>query len=439
MNETPAPCRTAFLSARIVDPASGYDGPGGLLIEGETILDVGAHLTRDAVGEAEMVECQGCVLAPGLIDARVFVGEPGAEHRETLATASQAAAAGGVTTIVTMPDTRPVIDDAALVDFLRRRARDTAIVRVEPAAALTKNLEGREMTEIGLLREAGAVAFTEGRRSVANARVMRRLLAYARDFDALVMHHVQDPDLAGQGVMNEGELAARLGLVGIPSAAETIMLDRDLRLAALTGGRYHAAQISCAESLEAIEIAKERGLRVTCGVSINNLALNEVDVGAYRTFTKLSPPLRAEHDRRAMVEGLREGAIDIIVSDHDPQDVEDKRHPFAEAAFGAVGVETLLPAALRLVHGGDLGLPTLLSALTDRPARLLGLDRGRLAPGAPADLVLFDPDAPWILDRDRLRSRAKNTPFDEARFEGRVLRTVVAGRTVCDYRPDRQN
>jgi dihydroorotase len=421
-----------FRNARLIDPAGGTEQPGGLLARDGVIADLGPQV-RDAT-DALVVECGGQVLAPGLIDMRAFIGEPGAEHRETFESASKAAAAGGVTTIVTMPDTNPVLDDPAIIDFVLRRAGEKAIVNVLPAAALTKGLEGREMTAIGLLSEAGAVAFTDGARSVTNAQVMRRALTYARDFGALVIHHVEDPDLVGDGVMNEGELATRLGLHGIPREAETVMLERDIRLVRLTGGRYHAAMISCADSVEIVRTAKAAGLAVTCGVSINNLTLNENDIGDYRTFLKLAPPLRHENDRQAVIEALADGTIDVIVSDHNPQDVETKRLPFAEAADGAVGLETLLPAALRLVHSARVELPKLLRALSTRPAEILGLPCGRLRKGAPADLVLFDPDAPFVLDKRTLRSRSKNTPFDEARLEGQVTVTMVAGRVVFDRR-----
>jgi len=417
-------------NARLVDPASGREERGGVLIRAGLIEDVGQHVA--VASDAEVVDCGGQVLSPGLIDMRAFVGEPGAAHRETLKSAGEAAAAGGVTTIVSMPDTNPVLDDPAIIDFVLRRARDTSIVHVRPAAALTKGLQGQEMAEIGLLREAGAIAFTDGARSVTNAQVMRRALTYARDFDALIVHHVEDPDLVGHGVMNEGEFAARLGLPGIPREAETVMLERDVRLVRLTGGRYHAAMISCADSAEIVRGAKARGLPVTCGVSINNLALNENDIGDYRTFLKLSPPLRHEDDRQAMIEALADGTIDVIVSDHNPQDVETKRLPFAEAENGAVGLETLLSAALRLVHSGQVPLPKLLRALSTRPAEILGLPGGRLQRGAPADLIVFDPDAPYVLDKRRLRSLSKNTPFDEARLEGQVTMTLVAGRIVFD-------
>jgi dihydroorotase len=420
-----------FANARVVDPATGRDERGSVLVQDGIIQDVGA--IADAA-EAETIDCGGQVLAPGLIDMRAFIGEPGAEHRETLRTASAAAAAGGVTTVVSMPDTNPVLDDPAIVDFVRRRARDTALVNIRPAAALTKGLAGREMTEIGLLIEAGAVAFTDGARSVTSAQVMRRALAYARDFGALVVHHVEDPDLVGDGVMNEGEFATRLGLQGIPREAETVILERDVRLVRLTGARYHAAMISCADSVEIVRAAKGRGVPVTCGVSINNLTLNENDIGEYRTFLKLSPPLRHEDDRQAVIGALADGVIDVIVSDHNPQDVETKRVPFAEAADGAVGLETLLSAALRLVHSGDIGLSKLLRALSTRPAEILGLPGGRLQKGAPADLIVLDPETPYVLDKRKLRSRSKNTPFDEARLDGQVTITCVAGKIVFDRR-----
>ena len=428
-----SPRAIALVNARLVDPSSRLDQRGGVLARDGLIVDLGPHLEAGAVGDATLIDCGGHVLAPGLVDMAVLTGEPGHEHRETLATASRAAAAGGVTTMICMPDTDPVIDDVALVDFILRRARDTAIVHVHPMAATTKGLLGAEMTEIGLLSEAGAIALTNGKTSVANAKVMRNVLAYAKDFGALIVHHLEDPSLAKDGVMNEGEVATRLGLRGIPAAAETIMLERDIRLVELTGGRYHAGQISSRASLDVIRTAKLMGLPVTCGVSINHLTLNENDIGPYRTFYKMRPPLRSEDDRRAMVEGLAAGDIDVIVSAHDPRGAEGKRRPFAEAADGAAGLETLLGAALRLYHNGEVELLQLLRALTANPARLLGLESGRLATGAPADLVLFDLDTPWVVEPEHLRSKSKNTPFDGARLEGRVLATIVAGRIVYNY------
>lgn len=425
--------RTVFINARLVDPASGRDEPGGLLVEDGVIADLGAHLRRNAPDGAEVVDCKAHMLAPGLVDAQVFTGEPGAEHRETLKTASHAAAAGGVTTIVVMPDTNPVIDQVALVDFIQRRARDNALVNVHVMAAMTKGLAGQEMTEIGLLKRAGAVAFTNGKASVANTKVMRNALLYAKDHDALIVHHTEDPYLTDGSAMNSGEVSTRLGLPGVSKVAETIMLERDVRLVEISGSRYHAANISCAESLDIIRAAKKRGLRVTCGVSINHVTLNENDIGPYRTFFKLRPPLRREEDRAALVRGLASGDVDILVSAHDPQDVEVKRRPFAEAADGAIGLETLLAVALRLHHSDDVSLPVLLRAMSTNPAKLLGLPGGRLEKGAPADLILVDIGEPWVVNKDALKARSKNTPFDEAKLQGRVLRTMVAGETVYHY------
>jgi dihydroorotase len=421
-------------NARVVDPARDLDGEGDVLIADGVIREAKRGIHASGVPEGtEVIDCRGRVVAPGLVDMRAFVGEPGAEHRETLASASQAAAVGGVTTIVCQPDTTPVIDDPAIVDFVLRRARDTAIVHVHPMGALTKGLRGEELAEIGLLKAAGAVAFTDGATSVTNAQVMRRALTYARDFDALVVHHTEDPALVGEGVMNEGEFSARLGLIGIPKAAETIMLERDMRLVTLTGCRYHAASITAAESLDVLRRAKEAGIDVTAAASVNHLTLNENDVGSYRTFFKVTPPLRAETDRAALVEALASGLIDVVMSDHNPQDVEVKRLPFAEAEPGAIGLETMLSAGLRLVHGDALPLATLIKAMSTRPAERLGLPGGSLKPGAPADVIVIDLDVPWVLDPDALKSKCKNTPFDEARLQGRVVRTIVGGRTVYEY------
>ncbi len=421
-------------NARVIDPSRNFDGPGDVLIADGVIRDLKRGIGAAGVPEGtDVVNCAGKVVAPGLVDMRAFVGEPGASHRETFASASQAAATGGITTIVCQPSTSPVIDNSATVDFILRRARDTAIVNIHPMAALTKGLAGDEMTEIGLLKAAGAVAFTDGDRSVTNAQVMRRALTYARDFDALIVHHTEDPHLVGEGVMNEGEFATRLGLIGIPNAAEAVMLERDMRLVALTGGRYHAASLSCKESLDILKRARDAGLAVSASVSINHVTLNENDIGPYRTFLKLSPPLRTEEDRRALVEAVASGLIDVIMSDHNPQDVEVKRLPFAEAAPGAVGLETMLPAALRLIHQGEMDFTTLIRAMSTRPAELLGLPGGTLRPGSPADVIVIDTDIPWVLDPDDLKSPCKNTPFDEARFSGRVMRTIIGGRTVYEH------
>ena len=421
-------------NARIVDPSCAFDGEGDLLIVDGVIREAKRGIHASGVPEGtEVIDCRDRVVAPGLVDMRAFVGEPGADHRETLASASQAAAAGGVTTIVCQPDTTPVIDDPAIVDFVLRRARDTAIVHVHPMGALTKGLRGEELAEIGLLKAAGAVAFTDAANSVTNAQVMRRALTYARDFDALVVHHTEDPHLVGDGVMNEGEFASRLGLLGIPKAAETIMLERDIRLVALTEGRYHAASITTMESLDVLRRAKADGLAVTAATSINHLTLNEIDIGPYRTFFKVSPPLRTEADRAALVAALAEGLIDVVMSDHNPQDVEVKRLPFAESAPGAIGLETMLTAGLRLVHNGTLPLSTLIKAMSTGPAALLRLPGGTLKAGAAADVIVIDLEVPWLLDPANLKSKCKNTPFDEAKLQGRTVRTIVGGRTVYEY------
>ena len=426
---------TAFLNARLIDPASGKDEPGGLLVKDGVIADLGTHLRRNAPERAHVVDGRGHVLCPGLIDMQVFTGEPGQEHRETLKTASHAAAAGGVTTIVVMPDTEPVIDQVALVDFIQRRARDNAIVNVHVMAAMTRGLKGQDMTEIGLLQRAGAIAFTNGKNSVANSRVMRNALLYAKDFGALIVHHTEDPYLTEGGVMNAGEVATRLGLPGVHAVAESIILERDVRLVEVTGGRYHAATLSSADSLAVVRAAKARRLPVTAGVSINHLTLNENDIGHYRTFLRLRPPLRAEEDRAALVRALAAGDIDVIVSSHDPQDADVKRHPFAEAADGAVGLETLLAAALSLYHKREVALMPLLKAMTIAPARLLGLPSGRLEKGAPADLILVDLAQPWVVDKTLLKARSKNSPFDESRLQGRVLLTMVGGAIVSEHAP----
>ncbi|HEV7345381.1 MAG TPA: dihydroorotase [Devosia sp.] len=416
--------------ARVVDPASGTDTRGAVLVENGRISDVALGAPVGVPDGAEVIDATGLILAPGLIDMRVFTGEPGKEYRETLQSAGDAAVAGGVTSFVMMPDTTPVVDDGALVDFLIRRAKATSKANVLPAGAITKGLAGAEITEFGLLQEAGAVCLTDGRHSIQSSALLRTAMSYAANYGMTIVHHLSDHGLTGEGVMNEGLFATILGLKGVPREAETIPLARDLQLAALTGARYHAAQISCAASVALVAEARNRNKSVTAGVSINNLALNENDIGRYRTFFKLSTPLRSEDDRQAVIAGLRSGAIDTIHSDHDPQDSEVKRQPFAEASDGAVGLETLLAAALRLVHSGDVDLLTVLRAMTSRPAEILGLPSGRIARGAPADLILFDLDYPWQVNESALRSRSRNTSFEGARLAGKVMRTIVAGETV---------
>ena len=429
--------RTAYLNARLLDPASGLDAPGALLVADGTIADLGPALFADGVPEGiETLDCGGHCLAPGLVDMHAYLREPGAEHKETLASGSHSAAAGGITTIVCMPNTLPVIDDIALVDFIARRARDTAIVHVHPMAALTKGLNGTEMTEIGLLAEAGAVAFTDGHLPIADAMVMRRALAYATTFDLLIVHHVDEPALAANGCVTDGEISTRLGLPGYPAEAETIMLERDVHLARLTGARYHAAHISTARSAEVAKRAKASGVKLTCGVAPHSFALNETAIGEYRTFAKTAPPLRSEADRAAMIDALRDGTIDVISTGHSPQDQEGKRLPFEQAAYGIVGFETLLPLLLEIHHRGDVPLLDLIAKVTCRPAELLDLPGGALRAGAPADLVVFDLESPWRIDADRFRSKSKNSPFDERPVQGRALRTVVDGRTVYEFGKD---
>jgi dihydroorotase len=414
---------------RIIDPSRDLDETATIIVENGVIIAAGKG-AQGAPKGAEVKDCSGLVAVPGLVDARVFVGEPGGEYRETIESASRAAAAGGVTSIITMPDTDPVIDDIALVQFVQKTARDKALVNVYPAAALTKHLDGEEMTEFGLLREAGAVCFTNGRQPVHDTLVLRRAMTYAREFGAVIALETRDKYLGADGVMNEGLLASWLGLSGVPREAEIIPLERDLRIAGLTKAAYHAAKISLPESAEAIVTARKRGANVTCGISINHLTLNENDIGEYRTFFKLSPPLRGEDDRVAMVQALADGTIDIIVSSHDPQDVDTKRLPFADAADGAIGLETMLAAALRLYHSGDVPLMRLIDALSTRPAQIFGLDAGTLKPGAKADITLIDLDEPWIVSKDAIVSRSKNTPFENARFTGRAVQTYVAGKLV---------
>lgn len=422
---------TAFVNARLVDPESRYDGPGALVVAEGVIADVVRRPDFEALSdEIRVIDCNGAVLAPGLIDLRVKTGEPGAEPKETLKSASRAAAAGGVTTIVLQPDTDPVIDEPAMVDFILRRARDIELVHVLPAAAATRGCQGERMTEIGLMQEAGAVYFTDADSPIVDSRVLRGLLSYASGFDALVAHRPVDPHLARGAAATEGEFAGRLGLPSAPAVAERIMLERDLALVELTGGRLLVDQLTTADAVEALLRGRRRGLEATATCSINHLCFNELDVGDYRTFFKLNPPLRAERDRQALIDAVSGGEVEIIVSAHAPAPAEDKRLPFDEAAPGAVGLETFLPALLSLHHEGRVELIDLIRAVTLAPAQLLGLSAGRLSPGAPADLVLADIDAPIVVDAGKLLSKSRNTPFDGRRLQGQVLMTVVDGRIV---------
>ncbi|MDM7256062.1 MAG: dihydroorotase [Paracoccus sp. (in: a-proteobacteria)] len=414
-----------FVNARLIDPEAQTDAPGSL-----TVQD-GAITARDSDPPegAQIVDCGGKCLAPGLIDWGVKVGEPGERHKESFRSAGLAAAAGGVTTMVVRPDTLPPVDTPEALEFARKRAAD-APVNIRHMAALTKARQGREMVEIGFLQDAGAVAFTDGVRVVGDAKLLARCMSYARGLGALIVTHPQDGALSKGAAATSGKFASLYGLPAVSPMAERMGLDRDLALAEMTGARLHLDQITTAGALPALCRAREAGLDVTAGISIHHLTLNEFDVGDYRTFFRLTPPLRAEDDRVAMVEAVAEGLIDVIASFHTPQDEESKRLPFEAAAPGAVGLETLLPAAMRLYHQGGLSLPQLWRAMSLNPARRLGLSAGRLTPGAPADLVLFDPDAPFILDRFKLHSKSKNTPFDGQRMEGRVIATYVAGTKV---------
>lgn len=428
--------RVAYLGARLLDPASGLDRPGGLVTEGESIVDLGPHIVADGLADdTERVEVGGHVLAPGLIDMRAHLREPGFEHQETIHTASRSAAAGGIATVACMPNTEPPIDDVSLVHFIERRARETSLVKVRPVAALTRARQGRQLTEMGLLAEAGAVAFSDGLHSVANANVLWRALAYGSTFGALVVHHAEDLDLSGDGVMSGGEVSTRLGLPGMPPESEAIVVARDIRLAAMTGGRLHLAHLTTAESLALLRRARERGIAITADTAPHYFALNEHAVGDYRTFAKVRPPLRSEADRQAVIGALADGTLDAVASDHAPHDQDSKRQPFAQAAFGIVGLETLLPLLLETVHNGHLGLCQALATVTCRPAELLKLKAGRLEKGWPADLVVIDPDLPWHIDNRAFQSKSKNAPFDGRPVRGRALRTVVSGRTVYRLTP----
>ena len=416
-------------NARLIDPEAGTDVLGALTMADGLIVAINAAAPKGAT----VIDCGGHPLAPGIIDIGVKIGEPGERHRESFRSAGLAAAAGGVTTIIARPDTSPAIDTPEVLEFVTRRAAE-APVRIRHMAALTKGRAGHEMTEIGFLLDAGAIAFTDVFNVATDTKALSRAFTYARSLGALVIGHPQEPGLSAGASATSGKFASLRGLPGVSAMAERIGLDRDLGLVEMTGLRYHADQITTARSLPALERAKANGLDVTAGVSIHHLTLNEIDVGDYRTFFKLTPPLRSEEDRLAMVQAVADGVIDIISSFHTPADEESKRLPFEDAASGAVGLETLLPAALRLVHAGHLDLATLFRALSLNPAKRLGLPQGRLAVGAPADLVLFDPDAPYLLDRFKLQSKSKNTPFDGCRMEGKVLATFVAGTQVYKAR-----
>ena len=420
---------TLLENANLINPETGTEKKGSLLIENGFIKEIGAKIKVPAAS-FKTIDCEGKCLAPGIIDIGVKVCEPGERHKESYNSAGKAAAAGGVTTIVTRPDTVPVIDTPETLEFIRRRANESAPIHVLPLAALTKRREGQKMTEIGFLQDAGAVGFTDCDKVVLDTKILSRVLTYAKSLGALVIGHPQDPYLSNKAAITSGKFASLRGLRSVSPIAEKIGLDRDLSLIEMTGVAYHFDQITTACALQSLIKAKTDGLDITAGTSIHHLTLNEFDVGDYRTFFKIKPPLRSEEDRISIIQALNDGTIDIISSMHTPQDEESKRLPFEEAASGAVGLETLLPAALRLYHAQMLDLPTLFRVMSLNPAKRLGLPAGRLKAGAPADLVLFDPNKPFVLNRFELLSKSKNTPFDEARMQGKVHRTFVGGIEV---------
>jgi len=417
-------------NSQMIDPAQQRNEICDVWLKNGVIAEIGENL--ETCEDTLCVDASDLVLAPGLIDLKVKTGEPGSEHREDLRSAGISAAAGGVTTMVIAPDTDPAIDDAALVEFISRSSQTKSIVNVLPAGALTKDLRGEQMAEIGLMSEAGAVLFSNGDHAIASAAIMRKVLAYSGAFNALVSCRPEEPTLAEGGVMHSGELSSRLGLSGIPIAAETINISRDIALAELTGGRLLIDQVSSSAGVALIREAKAKGLDVYASVSVHHLCLNELDVSGYRTFARLSPPLRSEADRLGLIAGIIDGSIDVIVSAHDPRPAEEKRLPFAESSAGACGLETLLSGVLSLVHNGNTDLITALRPLTSAPAELLGINCGTIKIGSPADLVLIDLYKPWVCDADKLLSKSKNTPFDERKMQGCAVATLVEGRTVYD-------
>ncbi len=422
---------TAFVNARLIDPATDYDGPGSVVVAEGVIADV-IHGHQPPAGHAGMsvIDCDENALIPGLIDMRVRTGEPGHEPKETLKSASLAAAAGGVTSFVVLPDTDPVIDEPAMVDFILRRARDIELVHVYPAGAATQSLKGVKMAEIGLMSQAGALYFTDADTPIVNTKVLRRVLSYANGFNALIAHRPKEPWLSDGAVATEGEMAARMGLAGVPGLSERIMMERDLALVELTGARFLVDQVSTREGLSSLERAKAKGLDVFASASINHLCFNELDIGDYRTFYRLDPPLRPENDRLALIDAVASGLVDVIVSNHSPAPAEDKRLPFSESAPGAIGLQTLLPALIGLHLENEVSLLDLLRTVTLNPAQLLGLEAGRIARGAPADLILVDIEAPFALRERDILSKSKNSPFENRTLQGRVLKTLVDGRIV---------
>lgn len=416
--------KTLLTNAKVIDPLTET------ISDGEVMFEDGIIIPKETADET--IDCQGQYVSPGLIDLGVKVGEPGERHKESYKSAGASAAAGGVTTIVTRPDTIPAIDTPEVLEFIRRRAQEVCPVNVFHMVALTKERAGREMTEIGFLKDAGAIAFTDFNNVVKNSKILSRALSYAKSLDALVIGHPQDPDLSEESSATSGKFASLRGLPSVTPLAERMALDRDMALVELTGVQYHFDQITTARSIPALERAKRNGHKVTAGTSIHHLTLNELDVADYRSFFKLNPPLRSENDRMAIINALNSGVIDIVSSFHTPQDEESKRLPFETAAAGAVGLETLLPASLQLFHSQSVSLGKLIRTMTLNPAILLNLPSGRITPGAPADLIIFDADIPFILDRETLKSKSKNTPYDGQKLQGKVRRTIVSGKTIFE-------
>ena len=420
-----------FINGNIIDPHNSINEIGGLIIGDKGQLEaVGKKVNTNNIPSREkVIDLKGKYIFPGLVDMRVFVGEPGFEYKENFRTLSNAALSGGVTSVVTMPNTDPIIDNVSIVDFLKRRGRDKSKINIYPTASLTKDTEGTNMTEFGLLQSKGIIGFTDGTKTIQNTRVMSRIMNSASDLDALIMQHAEDYELAKNGMINEGIIATKLGLQGIPEMAELIIIDRDLTLLNYINCRYHISQISSGRSVELIK-NKKNNLKFTCGVSINNLSLNENDIGDFRTFLKLSPPLRTEEDRISLVQGLKDETIDVIVSDHKPEDEEQKRLTFAQAATGASGIETLLSLSLELYHNGSLKLETIIKALTSNPAKILKINKGNLSVGNDADFCIVDINKPWIVKQENLISKSKNTSIENKKLQGRVTNTFVKGEEL---------
>ncbi len=418
-----------LVNARIIDPKNNLDEIGGVIIDSKGLIKaVGKNVSNGNLpSSVEKIDVKKCVLIPGLVDMRVFVGEPGYEYKENFRTLSEAALSGGVTSVVSMPNTSPVIDNVSMVDFLKRRGRDKSKINIFPAATLTKNAEGKQMTEFGLLKRKGIIAFTDGIRTVQNPQVMSRIMNFASQSDSLIMQHAEDNILSFKGLINEGEISTRLGLKGIPFLAEKIIVERDLSFLEEYFCKYHISQISSEKTISVIKKAKNDGKIFTTGVSINNLSLNENDIGDFKTFLKLSPPLRTERDRLSLVKSVNDGTIDVIVSDHKPQDEESKRLTFAQAATGASGIETLLPLALELFHNKSIELKNLIASITSNPAKILGINKGSLDIGHDADICVLDINKPWVVDKSKLRSKSKNTPIENRKLQGQVLKTYVKG------------